>query len=152
MLKRNAKNRCIYKQTVVHWDISKLSLKNTGNFIQEVVLAWWRVCIADISCHLWTQSIHWCKHQWKWWFDSPTNLSENGGFESKLLTHQPIWGEYWSSKLAVARAHYHPGHGNEPDNIVLTESNVVEDLIPWMQSKEPSLPVSGQWKSLMVLE
>ena len=39
--------------------------------------------------------------------------SENGG-----LTHHQIGGEYLSSKLAVAMAHYHPGHGNEPDHIV----------------------------------
>ena len=33
-----------------------------------------------------------------------------------VSTYQPIWGEYLSTlKHIVTMAHYHPGHGNEPD-------------------------------------
>ena len=69
-----------------------------------------------------------------------------------VLTHQPICGEDLSAhKLAVAMAHNNPGHGKEP-GICLFWLCGIKDLMPWMQSREPSLPGSGQWKSLMVFE
>ena len=93
------------KQTEIHWDISKLSFQwfliprclwtttNNSEFH-----------LGSCSCFIGMQSMQ-----------TPHPIygpSENGG-----LTHQ-IGGEYLSSKLAVAMAHYHPGHGNEPDHIV----------------------------------
>ena len=82
-------------------------------------------------------------------------MSEESFLEVKVkmvLTHQPICGEDLSAhKLAVAMAHNNPGHGKEP-GIYSFWFCGIKDLMPWMQSKEPSLPGSGQWKSLMVFE